>query len=66
MLAVFRGPFAFGVRPTLTDVCMVPRLGDARHFGIELRWPWLVEIKAACAALPAFSYVYPDVQSDVK
>ncbi len=60
------GPFAFGDRPTLADVCLVPQLGNARRFGAELRWPRLLEIEAACAALPAFAEARPDAQPDAE
>lgn len=60
------GPFAFGDRPTLADVCLVPQLGNARRFGVDLRWPGLAEIEAACSALPAFAQARPDVQPDAE
>lgn len=60
------GSFAFGNHPTLADVCLVPQLGNARRFGLELRWSRLAEIEAACAALPAFANARPDVQPDAE
>lgn len=60
------GPFAFGDRPTLADVCLVPQLGNARRFGVELCWPRLAAIEAACAALPAFADARPDAQPDAE
>ena len=60
------GPFAFGEQPTLAEVCLVPQLGNARRFGVDLRWPRLAAIEAACAALPAFAQARPDVQPDAE
>lgn len=60
------GPFAFGDQPSLADVCLVPQLGNARRFGITLRWPRLIAADAACAALPAFADAVPDRQPDAE
>src|SRR5260370_7837528 len=30
------GPFCFGAAPTMTDLCLVPQLGNARRFGLDL------------------------------
>lgn len=60
------GPFVFGDQPSLADVCLVPQLGNARRFGITLRWPRLVAADAACAALPAFADAVPDRQPDAE
>lgn len=59
-------PFAFGERPSLADICLVPQMGNARRFGVELRWPRLLAIEAACAALPAFADAHPDRQPDAE
>ena len=60
------GSFAFGDTPTLADVCLVPQLGNARRFGVNLRWPRLTAIEAACAAIPAFADAQPDRQPDAE
>lgn len=60
------GSFAFGDTPTLADVCLVPQLGNARRFGVNLRWPRLTAIEAACAAMPAFADAQPDRQPDAE
>ena len=60
------GPFAFGDTPTLADICLVPQMANARRFGVELRWPRLSAIEAACLALPAFSETHPDRQPDAE
>lgn len=66
LLADQVGPFAFGAQPTLADVCLVPQLGNARRFGVDLRWPRLLEIEAACLALPAFADAVPEKQPDAE
>lgn len=60
------GPFAFGGRPSLADICLVPQMANARRFGVQLRWPRLMDIEAACLALPAFSETRPDLQPDAE
>jgi len=60
------GPFAFGDQPTLGDLCLVPQLGNARRFGVDLRWPRLIQIEAACLALPAFQQAAPEQQPDAE
>ena len=60
------GTFAFGDQPTLADIFLVPQMGNARRFGVELRWPRLMAIDAACADLPAFAAAHPDRQPDVE
>ncbi|MBN9480525.1 MAG: maleylacetoacetate isomerase [Bordetella sp.] len=60
------GPFAFGSAPTLADICLIPQLGNARRFGVDVRWPRLLEIEAACDALPAFVAARPENQSDAE
>ncbi len=59
------GPFAFGIQPTLADVYLVPQIESARRFKVDLeRWPRLLQIEAACAALEAFSRATPAAQPD--
>jgi maleylpyruvate isomerase len=61
------GPFCFGAAPTLADVCLVPQLGNARRFGVDLaRFPRLLAAEAACAALPAFADAAPGRQPDAE
>ncbi len=59
-------PFAFGETPSLADICLVPQMANARRFGVELRWPRLLAIEAACSALPAFAETRPDRQPDAE
>ena len=60
------GAFCFGDSPTLADIFLVPQLGNARRFGVELRWPRLLEVEARCNALPAFRDAAPDNQPDAE
>ncbi|WAC60773.1 maleylacetoacetate isomerase [Brevundimonas sp. SL130] len=66
LLAEAEGPFAFGAQPGLADICIVPQLGNARRFGVELRWPRLNAIEAACLELDAFRNAVPGVQPDAE
>lgn len=61
-----KGPFAFGDAPRLADLCLVPQLGNARRFNVELRWPRLQAIEAACLELPAFKAAVPGLQPDAE
>jgi maleylpyruvate isomerase len=66
LLAEAESPFAFGAQPGLADICIVPQLGNARRFGVELRWPRLNAIEAACLELDAFRNAVPGVQPDAE
>lgn len=58
--------FCFGEQPTLADICLIPQLANARRFGVELRWPRLLEIESRCATLPAFLDSAPERQPDAE
>jgi maleylpyruvate isomerase len=61
------GPFCFGAAPTLADICLVPQLGNARRFGVEVtRFPRLLAAEAACLVLSAFADAVPDCQPDAE
>ena len=60
------GPFAFGDKPTLADICIVPQLGNARRFGVELRWPRIQALEEACLQLEAFKAAVPSAQPDAE
>lgn len=61
------GLFAFGPQPTLADICLVPQIGNARRFNVDLaRFPRLSAIEAQCIALPAFRDAAPDRQPDAE
>ena len=67
LLAEAPGPFCFGGAPSLADLCLVPQLGNARRFGVEVgRFPRLLAREAACMALPAFADAAPDRQPDAE
>lgn len=62
-----RGRFCFGSTPSLADIFLVPQLYNARRFGCDLSvCPTLVQIDAACCALPAFANAAPEQQSDAE
>lgn len=58
--------FAFGDAPGLADLCIVPQLGNARRFGVELRWSRLSAVEAACLELDAFKIAAPGAQPDAE
>jgi maleylpyruvate isomerase len=65
LIAGETGPFCFGAEPTLADLCLIPQIGSARRFEVDLTpYPKLVAIDAHCAALPAFIAARPDRQPD--
>lgn len=67
MIAGRPGPFCFGAAPTLADLCVVPQLGNARRFGVDVSaFPRLSEADAACTLLPAFAAALPDRQPDAE
>lgn len=67
LLAGVSGPFCFGAAPTLADVCLVPQLGNARRFGVDVaQFPRLLAAEAACMALPAFAEAVPSRQQDAE
>lgn len=66
MLAAQPGPFAFGDQVTLADLCIVPQLGNARRFGVDVRWPRLLALEAACMSLEAFRASVPGNQPDAE
>src|SRR5690606_28266039 len=53
------GPYCFGESVTLADVCLVAQMGNARRFGVQLRWPHLLAAEKACGAIPAFRDAEP-------
>ena len=62
-----KNPFCFGTTPTLADICLVPQLGGARRFGMDVsRFPRLLAREAACMELPAFAEAVPSKQPDAE
>ena len=61
------GPFCFGDRPGLADLCLVPQIYNARRFGVELNaMPRLLAAEAACLTMPAFTETAPERQPDAE
>jgi glutathione S-transferase len=59
------GPFAFGSRPTLADVYLVPQVFNARRFNVPLEpYSRIAAVDEACATLEAFQAAAPDRQPD--
>lgn len=62
-----RGRFTFGDAPGLADICLVPQLGSAERFGVDLGpMPRLREIGAAAAGHEAFAAAAPHCQPDAE
>jgi maleylacetoacetate isomerase len=61
------GPYAFGKDVTLADVCLVPQVFNARRLKVPLdKFPKIVAVDAACAALPPFERASPPNQPDAE
>ena len=61
------GPFCFGARPTLADLCLVPQLANARRFGVDVAaFPRLLKAEAAAKNLAAFADAAPERQPDAE
>jgi maleylacetoacetate isomerase len=59
------GPFAFGDKPTLADVYLVPQVYNARRFKVPLdAFPKIVAADAACNEIEAFRAAAPERQPD--
>jgi maleylacetoacetate isomerase len=55
------GSFLHGDAPGLADCVLVPQMYNARRWGVDLAaMPRLVDIDAACMALPAFRAAAPE------
>jgi maleylpyruvate isomerase len=62
-----KGPFCFGDTPTMADLCLVPQLGNARRFGVDVSvFPRLLEAETAAKAMKAFADAAPDRQADAE
>lgn len=58
-------PFCFADRPTVADIYLVPVLYNARWFNFPLnRFPLILGIDNACAAISAFRDAAPENQPD--
>ena len=62
-----KGPFCFGDKPTIADLCLVPQLANARRFGVDVTgFPRLLEAEAAAKQMKAFADAAPDRQPDAE
>jgi maleylpyruvate isomerase len=60
------GRFCHGDAPGLADCYLVPQLGNARRFEVDLApYPLLRRIDEACAALAPFQAAHPERQPDL-
>jgi maleylpyruvate isomerase len=61
------GPFCFGAAPTMADLCLVPQLGNARRFGVDVQaFSRLLKAEAAAKNLKAFADAAPERQPDAE
>ena len=61
------GPFCFGKTPTMADLSLVPQLGNARRFGVDVSaYPRLLKAEAAAKEMKAFADAAPDRQPDAE
>lgn len=59
--------FCRGDAPGLADCCLVPQLGNARRFGVDLApFPKVLEVEKACLELEAFRSAAPEMQPDAE
>lgn len=67
LLKNVEGPFAFGTAPTLADICLIPQIGNARRFKVDLApFPRLLAVEAQCNTVAAFRDAAPDKQPDAE
>ena len=67
LLASEPGPFCFGTTPSLADLCLVPQLGNARRFGVDVAaYPRLLHAEVAAKAMQAFADAAPERQIDAE
>ena len=59
------GPFAFGNRPSLADIYLVPQVYNARRYKIPFdEFPKIASVDAACNDIEAFRAAAPERQPD--
>jgi maleylacetoacetate isomerase len=67
LIASEPGPFCFGDQPLLADLCLVPQLGNARRFGVDVSaFPRLLKAEVAAKNLKAFADAAPERQPDAE
>lgn len=61
------GPYAFGARVTLADLCIVPQMFNAWRFKVPVDdFPRLAAVTEACLKLDAFARARPEAQPDAE
>ena len=64
---VLPGPYSCGGEVTLSDLCLVPQVYNARRLKVPLdQFPKIVGIDATCLKLPAFDRARPENQPDAE
>lgn len=64
---VSEGPFCFGDKVTLADLCLVPQVFNALRFNVDMgQFPKLLAIYEHCNTLPAFIAAKPENQADAQ
>jgi maleylacetoacetate isomerase len=59
------GPFAYGGKPGLADICIVPQVANAGRVKLPMDpYPRIRALNAACLALPAFDKARPENHPD--
>lgn len=59
------GPYAFGDRITLADVCIVPQVYNARRYNVPIDdFPNVLAVEAATRQVAAFQAAAPEAQPD--
>lgn len=59
------GDYCFGNQVTLADVCLIPQLYSAKHYGVDLQgYPKIYQIEKNCQQLKAFCRALPELQPD--
>jgi maleylpyruvate isomerase len=67
LIAGETGPFCFGDKPTMADLCLVPQLANARRFGVALEpFPRLLQAETAAKNIKAFADAAPNRQPDAE
>ncbi len=68
LLSKEHSTFCFGEEPSLADVCLIPQMGNARRFGVDVAklFPKLTAIEQAALKLPAFANASPAAQPDAE
>ncbi len=59
------GPFAFGDKPTLADIYLVPQVYNALRLRVPMEpYPKIAAADRACSDLDAFKAAAPEAQAD--